>query len=115
MRRYLKNVLIALFGRNPYRQELDELKEKYEKAGENVKSLRGMYCDAVERWTEADKQAKSLQALVENLRERIREKDARLDEQERAFRELLEQTRREYDKRIATYAEEIERLQKNLT
>lgn len=84
-------MLIALLGRNPYRQELDELKEKYEKAGENVQSLRGMYCDAVERWTEADKQAKSLQTLVENLRERVREKDAG-----------LEQTRREYDKRIAT-------------
>ena len=80
MRRYLKNVLIALLGRNPYRQELDELKEKYEKAGENVKSLRGMYCDVVERWTVADKQAKSLQALVENLRERIREKDEQIKE-----------------------------------
>lgn len=113
MRRYLKNVLIALLGRNPYRQELDELKDKYEKAGENVKSLRGMYCDAVELWTVADKQAKSLQTLVENLRERIREKDAGLEEQGRAFRELLEQTRREHDKRIATYAEEIERLQNN--
>ena len=110
MRRYLKNVVMALLGRNPYREELDELKEKYEKTGENVKSLRGMYCDVVERWTEADKQAKSLQALVENLRERIREKDAGLEEQERAFRELLEQTRREYDKRIATYAEEIARM-----
>jgi chromosome segregation ATPase len=110
MKRYLKNVVMALAGRNPYREDLDELKEKYEKAGENVKSLRGMYCNAVERWTEADKQAKSLQTLVENLRERIREKDAGLEEQGRAFRELLEQTRREYDKRIATYAEEIARM-----
>lgn len=114
MRRYLKNVVMALAGRNPYQQELDELKEKYEKAGENVQSLRDMYCDAVERWTEADKQARSLQALVENLRERIREKDAELEEQDKGFREWMEKTRQECDKRIATYAEEIERLQKNL-
>lgn len=73
MKRYIRNLLIALRGRNPYQKELDGLKEKYEKAGENVRSLRGMYYGAVERWNEADKEVKQLQVLTENLRERIKE------------------------------------------
>lgn len=87
MKKYLKNLLIALLGRNPYREELDGLKEKLEKAGENVEVMHGMYYSAVERWTEADKQVKSLQALVENLRERIREKDQMIEEMEQEYRE----------------------------
>jgi len=73
MKRYIRNLLIALRGRNPYQEELDGLKEKYEKAGENVRSLRGMYYGAVERLNEADKEVKQLQVLTENLRERIKE------------------------------------------
>lgn len=89
MRRYIKNLIIALLGRNPYREELDGLQEKYDEAEQNVASLRDMYYSVVERWAEADKQAMSLQALVENLRERIREKDA-----------TMEEMRLEYEKRI---------------
>jgi len=73
MKRYFKNLIIALLGRNPYQEELDELREKYEKAGENARSLRDMYYDAVERWEQARKEVKQLQVLTENLRERIRE------------------------------------------
>ena len=120
MRRYLKNLLMAMLGRNPYQQELDELKEKYEKAGENVQSWQTMYYKAWDnvaameaKMKEEDKQIVSLQALVENMRERVREKDAELEEQDKDFRKWMEQTRQEYDKRIATYAEEVERLLKN--
>ncbi len=70
---YIRNLVIAMMGRNPYQEELDELQEKYEKAALHVSSLQDMYYSAVERWTEADKQARSLQTLVENLRTRIRE------------------------------------------
>lgn len=80
MKRYFVNVLTALQGRDPYRMELDELKEKLEKAGENVRGLNEMYYSACEKWEAAEKQAKSLQALTENLRERIREKDALIEQ-----------------------------------
>ena len=120
MKRYVFNLWDALRGRNPYRQELDELNRQVESAQENVQSWKAMYYKVWDNiaateaeMKEKDKQIVSLQSLVENLRERIREKDARLEEQGRAFRELLEQTRREHDKRIATYAEEIERSQNN--
>ena len=84
---YIKNIIIALLGRNPYQEELDGLQEKYDKAAQNVSSLQDMYYGAVERWTEADKQARSLQALVEQLRERIREKDAIIGEMEKDYQQ----------------------------
>lgn len=88
MKRYVKNLIMALLGRNPYREELDELKEKYEKTGENVRSLRDMYYDAVERWEQAWKEVKQLQVLTENLRERIREKDKMMDEMQKENQRL---------------------------
>lgn len=112
MKRYFKNLVLAIRGRNPFAEEVEGLKEKLEKAGQNVSGLNEMYYSALEKWEAAEKRAASQQQLVENLRERIRDKDAELEEQGRAFRERLEQTRREYDERIATYAQEIERLQK---
>ena len=93
MKRYVKNLIMALLGRNPYREELDELKEKYEKTGENVRSLRDMYYDAVERWTVADREVKQLQALTENLRERIREKDKMMDEMQKENQRLIDKQR----------------------
>jgi molybdopterin converting factor small subunit len=76
MRRYLKNLLAALLGNNPYLAERDELAEKLEKAGENVRGLNELYYNMVERWETEQKQMASLQQLVENLRERIADKDA---------------------------------------
>jgi len=73
MKRYIKNLLIALRGRNPYQEELDGLKEKYEKAGENVRILQNMYYDAAEKAWDAEKRESALQQLTENLRKRIRE------------------------------------------
>ncbi|MBQ9646108.1 MAG: hypothetical protein IJV24_07110 [Prevotella sp.] len=103
MKRYVKNLIAALMGRNPYREELDEVKERYEQAADNVRSLQDMYYSALEKWTEADRQAKSLQALTENLRERIREKD-----------EMMEQMREEYQQRIRQYVEEMDGLRREL-
>lgn len=112
MKRYIKNLVLAIRGRKPFAEEVADLKEKLEKAGENVRGLNGMYYSALEKWEAAEKRAVSQQQLVENLRERIRDKDAELEKQGRAFRERLDQTRQDYDKRIATYAQEIEGLQK---
>ena len=80
MRRYLKNLLSALLGNNPYEAERDELRRQMEQAGKNVEQLRDMYCAACEKWEQGDKQVASLQQLVENLRERIKDKDAAIDQ-----------------------------------
>jgi len=80
MKRYLKNLALVLLGRNPYEAERDELAAKLEKAAENVERLRDMYCAACEKWEQGDKQVASLQQLVENLRERIKDKDAAIEQ-----------------------------------
>lgn len=76
MKRYLKNLLSALLGNNPYLAERDDLAAKLEQAGENYHQLNNLYYNMVERWEAERKQVASLQQLVENLRERIKDKDA---------------------------------------
>jgi len=80
MKRYLKNLLSALLGNNPYEAERDEMRRQMEQASENVERLRDMYCAACEKLAQGDKQVASLQQLVENLRERIKDKDAVIEQ-----------------------------------
>lgn len=87
MRRYLKNLFSALLGNNPYEAERDELAAKLEKAGENVRGLNELYYNMVERWEAEQKQMASLQQLVENLRERIKDKDAAIAQLQNEYRE----------------------------
>lgn len=39
---YFKNLFLALLGRDPYGDEIKELREQMKKAEENVNALRGM-------------------------------------------------------------------------
>ena len=80
MKRYFKNLLSALLGNNPYRAERDEMAAKLEQAGDNVRGLQELYYNMVERWEVERKQVASLQQLVENLRERIKDKDAAINQ-----------------------------------
>ena len=80
MKRYLKNLLSALLGNNPYEAERDELRRQMEQAGDNVRGLNELYYNMVERWEAERKQMASLQQLVENLRERIKDKDAAIEQ-----------------------------------
>ena len=76
MKQYFKNLLSALLGNNPYQAERDEMAAKLEQAGDNVRGLNELYCNMIMRWEAEQKQVASLQQLVENLRERIKDKDA---------------------------------------
>lgn len=128
---YFKNLLTALCGRNPYRQELDKLKEEMEKAGENVRALRDSYYKEVEKAAEADKlrekaerllaeyegivtksekQLASYQTLVDNLRARVKEKDADIEEMRKDYRRQVES----YEKRVGGYCVTIAELQEKV-
>lgn len=128
--RYLLTLWRALIGKNPFRMELAEAKEQLKKATENVQSLQDQLFAALDHWegcqaelyeankaleaateTAACKQLKSMQRLVENLRERIKEKDAQLEQQGREFQERMEQMKADYQKRINEYNEEINKIQ----
>jgi chromosome segregation ATPase len=93
MKQYFKNLLSALLGNNPYQTERDELRRQMEKASENVEQLRNMYCAACEKWEQGDKQVASLQQLVENLRERIADKDAVIAQLQKEYREYTKQAK----------------------
>lgn len=80
MKQYFKNLLSALLGNNPYQAERDEMAAKLAHAIQDVKQLRNMYCAACEKWGKSETQVASLQQLVENLRERIKDKDAAIEQ-----------------------------------
>ena len=75
MKRYFKNLFIALCGNNPYQMELDRVREEYEKTTEKVYHLEEMYWKFQEQKAEIDKQVAGYQTLVENLRQRLKDKE----------------------------------------
>lgn len=103
MKRYFKNLLAAVCGKNPYRQELDKVKEDMCKAAANVSILQESFYREQEKaaeckklmneykslLTESDKQLTSFKTLTENLRDRIKD----------------------YQKRIEAYNKELDKLQ----
>ena len=92
MKRYLKNLLTALFGNNPFQMELAKAREDYEKTAARVEKLDKLY-------TKVQGQMGSYQNLVENLRKHLIEKD-----------ELLKRTKKEYQERIEQYNKIISEL-----
>lgn len=59
MKQYLRNLLAAALGKNPYQEDMDVLRHQV---------------------AEAERHVQSLQILVENLRERIHDKERMLNE-----------------------------------
>ena len=117
MKQYLKNLLTAICGKNPYRQELDKLKEQMEKAGENVSMLQDAYYGVQEKKVEAErvladyaKQMNSYQTLVENYRDRLKEKDEMIDQIRKDYQRQVAN----YEKRVGDYSVTIAELQKKV-
>jgi chromosome segregation ATPase len=124
MKQYLRNLCLALCGNNPYQVELADVRGKYEKAAERVTGLQELYFKGVELYdavsrhvaeleklvADGKEQEKSLQRLIENLRERMAEKDDVLAQQGKEFRERMERMKADYQRRIDEYTAEIDRL-----
>ena len=117
MKYYLRNLLTAICGKNPYQQELDKLKEQMVKAGENVSMLSDAYYGVQEKRVEAErlladyaKQMNSYQTLVDNLRKRVTEKDAMIDEIRKDYQRKVAN----YEKRVGDYSATIADLQKKV-
>lgn len=125
MKQYLNNLFLALTGSSPFREELEEAKRQLEKATCSMSALQDQYCTALEKWDDcqqeleqtratlrsAEKLNDGSQALIENLRERIREKDAEMKQQGVEFRERMERIKQDYQKRIDEYNIIIEEMQ----
>lgn len=134
VKRYLKNLMKALFGLDPYREELEEAKQQLEKSAENLSAMQDQYYKALDNWGETqkaleesdatnkkllqrigtiEKRAASSQVLVENLRERIKEKDAEMEAAGEVFRERTEHMKQDYQKRIDDYNQLIDYVRSN--
>lgn len=139
MKRYLKNLMTAVCGSDPYRKELDRTKEEYRKTAERVDGLNEAFLAAEEKAAAAEAlledygkaaekaesllkeadaelmkrqgEVSSLQTLVENLRQRIDEKDAQIRMMDEEFKGRAEGFKR----RIEGYSEQIARLQAELS
>jgi len=121
---YFKNLWLALTGNNPYQMELDRVKEEYEKTAGNFGSLNELYYSSLERLDEsarllkqadksleeAKKDQASLQALVENYRTRIAEKDTQIAEMDKSYRQQAES----FKDRISAYSIQVAHLQGEL-
>lgn len=111
MKHYIKNLITALAGCNPYQMELNQVREEYEKTADRVRELDDIYYKLHERLTETNKQVVGYQNLIENLRQRLSEKDALIEQAREDSRKQAE----EYRKRVTDYSVTIERLQKELS
>ena len=110
MKRYFKNLFIALCGNNPYQMELDRVREEYEKTAEKVAQLEDLYWISKETKVDIDKRMASYQTLVENLRQRLKEKDEQIAQLKLSRQRLVN----EHQKQVAAYSETIAKLQEKL-
>ena len=109
--RYIKNVITALLGRNPFQQELEDLKKKCEDLDDQVKSLDNLYHSVVKKLNKADDQINSYQVLVENQRERLACKDkdiAELDLQHKKYVEKCREYIAMFQKKVRDQRKQIE-------
>ena len=99
VKRYVKNLLLALLGNNPYQMEMDEARNHLEKAAENLKATQDMCWQAMEMWSDSQKQLAQMQQLVETLRGHLREKEEQAEQLRREYLDRIDQMKRDYEKR----------------
>ena len=73
MKRYFNNLWMALIGSDPFRDELQDAKDKLNKAADNLSAMQNQLYAALEKWEQSAKRIDDYEALIENLRERIKE------------------------------------------
>lgn len=99
VKRYVKNLLLALLGNNPYQMEMDEARNHLEKAAEDLKAAQDMCYATMERWNESQKQLTQMQQLVETLRDHLSDKDEQIEQLRRKYIDYIEQMKHDYEKR----------------
>lgn len=111
---YLRNLMTAICGSNPFQMELDRVREEYEKTAERVARLDEL-CSEFRAGQSEDArktavQIGSLQRLVENYRRRLAEKDDLIASMKEDFRKQEE----DYKTRLSAYSLQISSLQQRL-
>lgn len=112
--KYLKNLMIALTGNNPYQMELDRVREEYEKTAERVRQLEGSFYDAEEKKAETERllkkygeSLKASEAVQEECRDTLAEKQGELEKKQSeitSLQTLVENLREHIDEKDAQMA-----------
>lgn len=128
LKRYQKNLWVALTGRNPYKVELNEISIRCAQAETTARvqgrQLSKMNTDRIS----AEQQVRNYQKLTENLRERISEKDTQLEQKRQDYvnafvamrhqnvqqREKLEQKNQELRDKLDATLEQLQRVKKDI-
>ena len=111
---YLKNLLRAILGKNPYLLDMETVSRAYEQAAERVQSLEKVYAQVQQKMSEDDQQLKGYQKLTENLRQRLAEKDAQMKEQATVYSEAVNTLRKQHKMQRGEWATKNEELRDDL-
>lgn len=94
---------MALRGINPLRAELEDARGEYQATAEQVERLEETYRKLAAAMGDYEKRIRDYQALVENLRRRVKEKD-----------QLLAQVKKDYQARVRDYTVAVDELKERL-
>ena len=103
--RYLKNVAVAVSGRNPYVVELDDIKSQLKEVVTTSKELSELSVKISEEKEAAERRLYDLQELTETLRQHLSDKDLELDLANGDVRRLntrLDEQRKRYENAVNT-------------
>ena len=90
---YIKNLLAALRGSDPFRAELDRVRAEHEQCREQVQQLQGLCLEAEKKMKKQRRMVYDCQRLVEHLRERLREKERQVELMEKDYEKKLKAAR----------------------
>lgn len=88
-----------MLGKDAVKQDFSDLNRKLRKAEDDMATLKKMYAICLEQIEDNAKTKRGLETLVENLRERLYEKDGQ-----------MERMKQDYQARIVRYTKEIDAL-----
>ena len=114
MKSYLKNLINALLGINPYRAIMKHAMAEYGLTASGIMQMIAVGAQFKEDLAVERERTVSYQNLTENLRQRITEKDIEIHRQAMNYQQEIAKMRNAYDKDIKERDERISGLRKEL-
>lgn len=114
MKRYLRNLMNALLGIDPYRLKIKQAMADYGLTASSIERLVAAGAQYKEDLAVERERTVSYQNLTENLRQRITEKDIEIHRQAMNYQQEIAKMRNAYDKDIKERDERISGLRKEL-
>ena len=107
MKQYFLNIWYSLMGGDPRQWEISRMRKEYESVTEQVKELERLYAQVSNG---VDRAEHDSQALIETLRQRVKELKSELNSQAKEYQDEIERLKKHYQERIDQYTKKIEEL-----